>query len=106
MVMHVLTFFTLFCAEARWLREGPNRTSLVAALESLAHRPSIDCPAHGSVSLELMGVPAAELGLLCRTLAACGPAVGKVQLEVSGLQVEPKPFFDALRWCTHISHLR
>ncbi len=99
-----LALVVLLCAEARGLREGPNLTSLVLALESLADRPTID----GSVSLELLDVNAAELGLLCKTLAACGPAVGKVRLERTQFALNLKPFFEALHWqgCTHIYHLR
>ena len=79
---------------------------MVAALQSLAHRPLIDWPGDCSVSLELLELTAAELGLLSKTLATGGPAVGKVRLEWSRLGLDWKPFFEALQWCTHISHLR
>jgi hypothetical protein len=105
--MHVQSSFTLPCAEARGLRrEGLNRTSLVAALESLAHRPSMDGPSHGSVSLELEDINAVELKVLCKTLTLCGPAVGKVRLERSRLEPTSTIFAEALQYCTHISRLR
>jgi hypothetical protein len=92
----------------------------------LAHRPLIDWPGDGSVSLQLEDVTAAELEVLCKTLTAYGPAVGKVRLERSqdsqfedrrrrfllpvGLggvdDVNLKPFFEALQCCTHVSNLR